>query len=216
MIQAIFFDLDGTLVDTESLAVDVTRDWLQQRGHQLSADQENFIVGRTWALASELLTEAFPLAMSPQQAEREMIDAFRQRTAQGVMPVKGAAEAIGRLHGHFRLFVVSGSPRRDIAHALESLSVQDKFEAILGAEDYARSKPAPDPYLTALSLAKLTDQQALVFEDSEAGVTSAQAANLPVVLVTGAERTPQHLPPVRWKIKDWLDIDPTWIFQKLG
>lgn len=210
-MQSVLFDLDGTLVDTESLAMDVTREWLSSRGLASSSSLERLIVGRTWTLASGLLKDALKLPMPVDAIERELVEAYRRQTAQGVPAVPGADRFVRSIAGQFRLFVVSGSPRRDIEHALRCLGVREHFEGYLGAEDYPRSKPAPDSYLAALERYGLSSQEALVFEDSEAGIAAAEAAGLPLIVVTAAQTHPPANAAGKRAIRDFTGLDAAWL-----
>lgn len=210
-MQGIFFDLDGTLVDTEGVAVEVTREWLRSQGHVATDGLERVIVGRTWALAARLLKEQLSLAIAPETLEHELVRGYRERTARGVVSLPGAAEFVRSLSGRYRMLVVSGSPRQDIEHALCALGVTDCFERWLGAEDYARSKPEPDPYLAALSMTGLPPEDVLVLEDSQAGIAAAEAAGLRLVVVTGAQIDAPPNARGKPQIRDFRGLGVDWV-----
>ena len=74
--------------------------------------------------------------------------------------------------------VVSGSPRESVLKTLEYLGIRDLFPVVVGAEDYPRGKPAPDPFLIAANLLNVPPSECLVFEDADLGIESAIAAGM--------------------------------------
>ncbi len=81
------------------------------------------------------------------------------------------------------LAIVSGSPRASIEATLARLGLAHHFAAIVGAEDYTRGKPDPEPFLKAAALLGIEPGKCLVFEDADAGIASAEAAGMPYVRV---------------------------------
>jgi HAD superfamily hydrolase (TIGR01509 family) len=158
-----------------------------------------------------MLCERLTLDVSPAELERELVAAYRERTAAGVAPLPGAREFVRLASRRYRCFVVSGSSRRDIEHALRSLNVRDGIERYYGAEDYPRSKPAPDGYRKALEEAALAPEDVVVFEDSEAGIRSAEAAGLRLVVVTGAAAVPPPNAGAHPAVADFLGLGIEWL-----
>jgi len=95
-------------------------------------------------------------------------------------------EQIELYHGSFPLGVVSGSSRESVINSLTTLGLLDRFDTIVGAEDYARSKPAPDGFLTAAERLGIAPQDCLVFEDTALGIQAAAAAGMASVRVPSA------------------------------
>ncbi|MEO6829496.1 MAG: HAD family phosphatase, partial [Acidobacteriaceae bacterium] len=79
--------------------------------------------------------------------------------------------------------VVSGSPRTSIIKTLKFLGIRDKFAEVIGAEDYERGKPHPEPFLLAAKRLNIPPSRCLVFEDADAGIESAKAAGMSWVKV---------------------------------
>jgi HAD superfamily hydrolase (TIGR01509 family) len=92
-------------------------------------------------------------------------------------------EHIDAQHGRIPFAVVSGSGRQSVIKSLSTLELLDKFDVIVGAEDYKRSKPAPDAFLLAAEKLGVQPTNCLVFEDTELGIQSATAAGIPSVRV---------------------------------
>lgn len=92
-------------------------------------------------------------------------------------------EHIDLQYGRIPFAVVSGSPRKSIEASLNRLGILDKFEILVGAEDYKNAKPHPEPFLNAARLLDVPPESCLVFEDSDLGIDSAKAAGMAWVKV---------------------------------
>jgi HAD superfamily hydrolase (TIGR01509 family) len=108
----------------------------------------------------------------------------------GLPLVPGAVEAVRRLAARWPLAVASSSPRELIELAIELAGLADAFGPVVSAAEVERGKPAPDVYLRACELLGTEPRQTVAIEDSGAGVGSARAAAMPVVLIPGSEFPP--------------------------
>jgi len=210
-IRAVIFDLDGTLIDTEPAAAQAITETFISWGIQVDPEDAAFITGRTWENAFQYLFKKYEIPVPAQQASLSMITRYRELIETELFPVKGSAEAVRALAKEFPLALVSGSYRSEILWALGRLGVLDLFQVILGAEDYPRSKPAPDGYLKALDLMNIKADQTLVFEDSEAGITSAKSAGTFVAAITGTNHFQQKTTHADISLKDLEGVDPNWV-----
>ncbi|MDX2166188.1 MAG: HAD family phosphatase [Deltaproteobacteria bacterium] len=182
MLKAIFWDNDGVLVDTEHLYYDATRATLAEIGVAVSEAQ--FIElslrqGRSiFDLARERLDEARIEALRQARNAR-----YAERLRAGVAPLPGVEAALAALHGRARLAVVTSSNHDhfEIIHA--STGLLRWFDFAITNRDYARSKPHPDPYETALARAGCSPDEAIAIEDSERGLAAAHAAGLRCIVV---------------------------------
>jgi len=98
-------------------------------------------------------------------------------------PVPEVLEHIDAMQGQLPFAVVSGSTRQSIANTLNAVHLLDRFDLLVGAEDYARSKPAPDAFLVAASRLGIAPKDCLVFEDTAIGIEAATAAGMASVRV---------------------------------
>lgn len=101
-------------------------------------------------------------------------------------PVPEVLERIEAQYGVIPLAVVSGSSRESVVNSLTALGLLERFDTIVGAEDYARSKPAPDGFLTAAERLGVSPADCLVFEDTALGIQAATAAGMASVRVPSA------------------------------
>jgi HAD superfamily hydrolase (TIGR01509 family) len=212
-LEAILFDLDGTLVDTELAAAQVIHEQFRSWGCPVDAEDARYLTGRTWAKAFELLFAKYPIPVPHDEAATTLLDAYRDALEANLPVVEGSADAVRSLAGHYPLALVSGSNRREILWALGKLGVLDRFKIVLGAEDYPRSKPAPDGYAKAIELLGVAPSATLVFEDSQPGIESALAAGTKVVAITGTNHFNQNTRLAHHHIPDLRTVDVGWIRQ---
>ncbi len=100
-----------------------------------------------------------------------------------LQPVPEVLEHINAQQGRIPFAVVSGSTRESIVRSLITVGLLDRFDILVGSEDYARSKPAPDAFLTAAGRLGVTPKDCLVFEDTDMGIAGATAAGMASVRV---------------------------------
>jgi HAD superfamily hydrolase (TIGR01509 family) len=152
-----------------------------------------------------------PPPISQEEASQLLIKRYQTEIQKKLHLVPGGAQAVQALAPYYSLALVSGSFRREIMWALNYMGIQDCFQVILGAEDYAKSKPAPDGYQKALQRLGRTPQEVLVFEDSTPGIVSAKAVGLWVVAITGTNHFNQDHFLADEKIEDLLGVDQKWV-----
>ena len=109
---------------------------------------------------------------------------YERRLAAGAILFPTAATAIQRLGASYRLAIASGSLRGEILSILRANNLADAFEAIVGADDVTRSKPAPDSYASAVARLGVAPSAAVAIEDSQWGLTAARAAGLRAIGIT--------------------------------
>jgi HAD superfamily hydrolase (TIGR01509 family) len=98
-------------------------------------------------------------------------------------PVAEVLEHIEAMHRRIPFAVVSGSTRESVVNSLTAIGLIDKFDLIVSSEDYARSKPAPDAFLTAAQKLGVNPPDCLVFEDADIGILAAKTAGMATVKV---------------------------------
>ncbi len=180
MFDAIFFDLDGTLVDTESLALTSGMRAFAELGHPVDLDFMHGLVGKSQPQTAAMIVEAFPrLDLSSfHNAWNAGFDALME---DGLPLKSGAAELLDRL-GH-PLALVTSSGRAGAHHKLGLAGLAHHFETVITFDDVRQPKPAPEPYLLAAARLGVDPARCLVFEDSDIGAEAAHLAGCTVVQV---------------------------------
>ena len=190
--DAIFFDFDGVLADTEPVHWRCWSEILAPYGIDLAwSHYERECVGVS---DRDMLDALRRMAKRPVALETLLAEypnkktLFRARTeAESPVP-RATVEFLGGLKG-YRLAVVSSSGRSEIEPILERAGVRDLFHALVCGEDVSHLKPAPDPYLKAAELTGAA--RALVVEDSAAGIESATRAGMDSLRVSSAAAMPR-------------------------
>jgi len=211
VIQTVFFDMDGTLVDTELAAAKAVEDCFATWNHRVTMEDADFVTGRTWEKALEFLFSKYPPPLDPAKATAKILDAYRAKIETNFIEVPGARACVRDLAAGYPLALVSGSHRREILFILDRMGLRDAFRIILGAEDYPSSKPAPDGFRKALSLLGADPASTLVFEDSVAGIESGLAAGLHVCVVTSTNHFGHATNQGHFFVPDLTGVNRAWV-----
>lgn len=202
----VLWDNDGVLVDTEGLYFRACRDTLAEIGVALTADAFREISLRqgqsVFLLAAERGVDAPRVAELRAQRDARYVELLRTES----LAIAGAAECLRSLYGRVRMGVVTSARRAhfELAHAGSGLLKYLAFAVTL--EDYARSKPHPDPYLTALRRERLHPDACLAVEDSPRGLAAANAAGLRCVMVRSAWTRGVEFPGAHRVVEQIADV----------
>jgi HAD superfamily hydrolase (TIGR01509 family) len=215
MIRTILFDLDGTLIDTEPSAAKAIAEGFASWGIQSDPADAHYLTGRTWQSAFDYYFKKYRVPIPHDQAADILLKRYRAELERELHVVPGSVDAVKALAPHFDLALVSGSYRSEILWALAKLGIKKHFKVIYGAEDYSRSKPAPDGYLKAMETLKADGPSTVVFEDSEPGIASGRSVGAWVVAITATNHFNHDTSFAHAKIPDLRGVDAKWI-QELG
>jgi HAD superfamily hydrolase (TIGR01509 family) len=210
-VQTLFFDMDGTLVDTEGAAARVVEKVFQEWGMTILQEDAEAVLGKKWEVAFDHVFKKYKAPIPRAEAEALILDRYRKGLAEHLIEVPGAVSAVKALAKGYRMALVSGSYREEILWILAKLGIDHHFEVILGAEDYPQSKPAPDGYLLGLRKMKADPKSSLVLEDSRAGIESAHRAGMKVVAIRCTNRFGQDQSKADFSIEDLRELSPQWI-----
>jgi HAD superfamily hydrolase (TIGR01509 family) len=191
MTQAVIFDLDGTLTDTERIWDEVRRELAAEDGLEWPEAASRAMMGMSTPEWSAYMSDVVGLGDTPEIAARRTIDALLARYQRDLPVLPGAREAVRRLAAHWPLGVASSSPRILIEHALEALGVRRLISVVRSTEEgTARGKPAPDAFHWVAEQLDAEPARTVVVEDSGNGILAGLNAGMPVVAVPRPFLTP--------------------------
>ncbi len=180
--RAYLFDCDGTVADSMPLHY---KAWKQALGEwRCRFDEDLFYAwgGKPVAEIISTLNEMQGLAM-PVVTVGKRKESLYFAQLDELKPVPEVLEHIEAMYGRIPLAVVSGGRRSSVEQTLRAIHLLDRFGTIVGAEDYEKSKPAPDSFLVAAGRLAVAPRDCLVFEDTDLGIEAATAAGMASVKV---------------------------------
>jgi beta-phosphoglucomutase len=205
MTGAIVFDFNGTLSDDEPVLCEIFIHLFAEHGKPLSAQQYfDELVGlsdpeivRTWLGSDHPDVDA---------VITERVERYRAAVADGSTVHEHVRDAVRYAAERVPLAICSGAARAEIEPVIEAAGLVACFRAIVSSDDVAAGKPDPEGYAKALELLGAAPADAVVFEDTEAGVASARAAGVGVVLAMKTTLEPHRLARAD-RLIDRLDAD---------
>ena len=180
--RAYLFDMDGTVADSMPIHFRAWTQAVEDVGGKFPVDLFYDWAGIPLRRTVEMLNEKFGYTMDADDVVHRKEAMYLQRLAE-VEPIASVVDHIYAQHGHIPLAIVSGSPRDSILRTLSALNLLDRFDVLVGAEDYTHGKPDPEPFLTAAKKLNVAPEDCLVFEDADAGIAAAEAAGMAWVRV---------------------------------
>lgn len=184
MTRAILFDLDGLLVDTETLGIQVAIEVCKELGIELTPEEQKSFIGVTDEKFYQELFKRRQLDFNVGEFLAKHFTVYEKLLETTLTPFQGASELPGILKNFgFKIGLVSGSTRGQILTILEQLEVTKFFEVIISCEDITQSKPNPEGYLTAASKLQISPENCLVLEDAETGIMAGKNAGMRVIAV---------------------------------
>ena len=179
-LQAILWDNDGVLVDTEHLYFEATKQTLATVGHNLTRNEYvevSLTAGKSLFELADVDGETF------ERLRDERNQLYSDLLSQGDLSIPGARETLESLKDRVRMVIVTSSRRDHFQIIHRSTGFLSYFESIVDNEDYERSKPNPDPYLMGLERLGLSAESCIAVEDSARGMQAAVNAGLRCVVV---------------------------------
>ena len=197
MYDALFFDLDGTLIDTESLALTSGLAAFAAAGVPVTESFLHSLIGTDEPTAASRIRLHLP-EVDLQAVNRLWKSGFMALVDLGLELKPGVRDLFAAL-SHLPRALVTSSGRVSAQHKLGLVGLGSDFAAVVALEDVTRPKPAPDPYLLAARLLGVSPARCLVFEDSEPGAEAAHRAGCTVVqvpdMVPATGRWAHHIAP---------------------
>jgi HAD superfamily hydrolase (TIGR01509 family) len=183
VIEAVVFDLDGVLVQTEEIWHDVREVYIRDRGGRYDAVSQRAMMGMSSLEWPRFMHEDLGIDDEPAAINDAIVELMSARYRDALPVIDGAVDAVRRLAERFPLAVASSSNRPLIDLVLDLTGLADAFTATASSEEVARGKPAPDVYLEAARRLGVAPERSGAVEDSHAGIRSARAAGMFVVAI---------------------------------
>ncbi|XP_048634564.1 haloacid dehalogenase-like hydrolase domain-containing protein Sgpp isoform X1 [Brassica napus] len=189
-LEAILFDVDGTLCDSDPIHLIAFQELLQQIGFNngVPIDEKFFIANIAGKHNSEIALVLFPDDVAKGLKFCEDKEAlFRKLVAEKVKPLDGLLKLTKWIEDRgLKRAAVTNAPKENAELIISKLGLTDFFQAVILGSECEFPKPHPGPYLKALEVLNVSKEHALVFEDSVSGIKAGVAAGMPVVgLTTG-------------------------------
>ena len=182
VIDAIVFDLDGVLLDSEPVWEEVRRAVVARWGGQVEARNAGQPHGDEHSGMGSVLSAELGTELSPERMADVVVDQMAERYAEALPLMPGAIAALHRLAPWRPLGLASSSPRRLIDAVLTAAKVADLFATVVSTEEVGRGKPAPDVYRAAAERLAVAADRCVAVEDSSNGLRSAAAAGMVVAV----------------------------------
>ena len=183
MIDAVVFDLDGVLLDSEELWDEVREGLARERGGRWHEGAQADMMGMSSREWSVYMHERIGLPEPPVEINAEVVRRMLERYGTELPLIPGAVEAVEGLASRWALGLASSSNRELIDAALDAAGLARCFRATVSSEEVSRGKPAPDVYLEAARRLAVAPERCAAVEDSRNGIRSAKAAGMRVVAI---------------------------------
>jgi HAD superfamily hydrolase (TIGR01509 family) len=204
-VSALVFDFNGTLSDDEPVLCEIFTHLFAEHGRPMSA-QEYFdeLAGLSDPeIVTTWLGEDHP---DVKAVIEERVTRYRATASDGSTVHEHVREAVRFAAEHVSLAICSGAARAEIEPVVEAAAIAECFRTIVTSDDVVHGKPDPEGYVKALALLEADPAEAIVFEDTEAGVASARAAGVGKVLAMRTTLQPHRLAAAD-ELVDRIDVD---------
>jgi HAD superfamily hydrolase (TIGR01509 family) len=210
LIEAVVFDLDGVLVDSEQAWDDARRQLAKERGGRWSERAQKDMMGMSSTEWSQYMHDVVGVPDAPEEISAEVVRRLESLYRERLPIVPGAVEAVERVAAQWPLAVASSSNRPLIDLFLELSNLAEFFRVTVSSEEVARGKPAPDVYLEAARRLGYEPGECAAVEDSENGIRSAVGAGLRVIAIPNRAfpPSPEALAQAQVVIPSLAELEP--------
>lgn len=191
MIDAVVFDLDGVLIDSEAVWDAAREELVRERGGRWHEGAQRDMMGMSSPEWSRYMHEELGLPEPPGEINDEVVRRMAARYRERLPLLPGATRAVELLAGRWPLGLASSSNRPLIELVLGRAGLGGLFRVTVSSEEVARGKPSPDVYLEAVRRLGVEPARAAAVEDSHNGILSAKAAGLRVVAIPNPSFPPR-------------------------
>lgn len=188
--EAVIFDLDGLLLESEQLWDEAKRRLVSERGGRWTGEASQTMLGMSSPEWAAYMRHELGVPLEPDAISTEVVRIMGALYERELPVLPGAADAVSRLAARWPLGLASSSNREIIDLALATAGWTGLFAVTVSSEEVERGKPAPDVYLEAASRLDVARERCVAIEDSGPGMASASAAGLAVIAVPNRSYPP--------------------------
>jgi HAD superfamily hydrolase (TIGR01509 family) len=189
-IEAVVFDLDGVLVDSEQVWDEARRALVRERGGQWKDRATTDMLGMSSLEWPRYMRDELGVDMEPEEINAAVVARVEARYREALPLMPGAVEAVERVAARWPLGLATSSNREIIDLFLDLSGLRERFAVAVSSEEVGAGKPAPDVYLEACARLEVDPRRAAAVEDSSNGLRAAHAAGMRVIAVPNP-----HFPP---------------------
>jgi HAD superfamily hydrolase (TIGR01509 family) len=190
VIEAVVFDLDGVVVDSEHVWDDVRRELAEERGGRWHDQASRDMMGMSSTEWSRYMHDVIGLQEPPDEINAEVVRRLEAVYRERLPLIPGAVDAVERLAARWPLGLASSSNRGVIDFVLEVSGLARLFRVTVSSEEVPHGKPAPDVYLEAAGRLGVAPERCAAVEDSENGIRSAKSAGMRVLAIPNPQYPP--------------------------
>jgi HAD superfamily hydrolase (TIGR01509 family) len=215
VIEAVIFDLDGVLIDSEQVWSDARRQLVEERGGRWHDRAQREMMGMSSIEWSRYLNEKLGVDLPPERISEEVVRRLGVLYRRRLPLLPGARDAVQQVAARWPLGLASSSNRELIDLVLELSGLATYFRATVSSEEVARGKPAPDVYIQVTRRLDVEPLRCVAIEDSHNGILSAAAASMRVIAIPNAAFPPgeEALAKAAWILGSLDELTPELIEQ---
>jgi HAD superfamily hydrolase (TIGR01509 family) len=190
--EAVIFDLDGVIVESEQVWDRVRRRFVEEHGGIWREDSSRYMMGLSTQAWVRYLTTDLGVQLPEDEVAERVIEEIKRDYAHSLPLIRGAVPTVRELSTNWPLAVASGSPISLIEAVLEGGSIRGEFQVLVSSDEVVAGKPAPDVYIETARRLKVRVERCVVVEDSSNGIKSAATAGTRVIAIPNSAYPPDR------------------------
>lgn len=216
-VNAVIFDMDGVIVESEHLWDQAREELVKQTGGRWGANAQTAMMGMASHEWSVYVRDELQVPLSAEEISARVVGRLEALYREDLPLIEGAAEAVIAAAEHWPVAIASSSNRELIDLISELAGIESALTATVSSEEAGRGKPAPDVFLAAANELAVQPTECVVIEDSANGIRAAVAAEMPVIAVPNRDfPPPQEILEIATLVVDRVaDLSPA-LIEKAG
>ena len=207
--DAVLWDMDGVLVDSEPMHVEMARTLFARYGVDYTDEENAKHFGRTDAEMIRDMVAQHGLAVAVEELVQQRAELVVKRTWENPNAMDGVPDVLRALHGAgYRFALASSSAMVVIEATLGALAIRELFDVVVSGLSIGRGKPAPDVFLEAARQLRVPPARCLVVEDSRNGLLAAKAAGMTCVSIPCAATRAENFAEADYKLGSLRELPP--------